>query len=462
MAKWSRIETVLTPFLMAKQARESGDLQGSENYAKRATDMMGSLVEMAKLKQQIDMAPSEISYKKALEGQAYGQKEQSLSIAEKNRAEIVSQKNEQDAMIKAVNILAPQLGVSPDVLLSKLDIGKTAKDIGSLYQTTEDIKGGLYPAKTYQETQEALDKGRWAEQSGIQNLPTFGTQEKVAEAQAGTEFIRPSTQAKTAQEIEKATTMGHENTEEYRAAQRKKMEREATSSGESPFDVLTRTMSATTSMENVLFRYKQLQIALNSKDTRASSNALIEALAIIGNKTAVTDANKEQLMAEANKGLSEKQAEIQSRIDMTLGMSNKLGGPDLAKPYVRPEYTPVLAEGKTIRYTKEVWDKMPYEQQKPLFDRYKILTNEGESLLLKPDPKAKPTTKVAPPPEKPVGNAGTGNKVVEKPTNSKKAQDAITILKKAKITSIKQLSAERILAMKQQGIYDEVVKYLGE
>jgi hypothetical protein len=33
---------------------------------------------------------------------------------------------------------------------------------------------------------------------------------------------------------------------------------------------------------------------------------------------------------------------------------------------------------------------------------------------LKPDPKAKPTTKVAPPPEKPVGNAGAGNRVVEK------------------------------------------------
>jgi hypothetical protein len=495
MAKWSRIETVLTPFLMAKQAREKGDMEASEGYAKRATDMMSSLVEMAKLKQQIDMAPSEIDYKKALSKQAYATAGESEQRAEKSRYDIERQKQTDIDFAKVAQGLGLD-SANPDVIKfatavkeygarANPELNYYGKQAGSEASEFASKGSGFDYAKLLNDqrvSQDVAPSQVGAEKTGYEITNKFG----IPKAQAELE----SKQGGAMYDVERGNRAPEIISAEIEADKRR-------NTGGGGYTFNPWTTHATIRDD----RYK-LQYALDAvRNKRAIVKANLADYEKVRQDTEALYADSPEVLryelgkikgitsaAEVIKILDQSERDLIDQYNGLVSLYNQTAGM-IGAPAITLIPQPVITIEKKKAWLDDAKWKVMSQAEKAnwmrtydglIFDTNTVNEATGEQgMWVKPEvyeknhpvkpieqPNPAPTKTTQPvkttPPEKPVGKVDTGNKVVERSAISQKAQDAIAILKKAKITSVKQLSAERILAMKQQGIYDEVAKYLGE
>lgn len=221
MAKWSRLESVLKPFAMAKQAYENGNTEEAQSFAKRGTEMIDAMVKMAQLKQTIDMAPYEVDYKKALSEQAYGAAKEAGQRAETGAFKLEQDKKAQEALAPMADALSRRFNLDRDevynIMLSGQDIGKISKDFGTMAQTGERFGQGYYPAETKADVTKFV-----SEASGNEYLDTLNKlrqSENVATPQIGAEkagfetktaFTYPLESEKLAQEKIKTKYMPEE------------------------------------------------------------------------------------------------------------------------------------------------------------------------------------------------------------------------------------------------------------
>jgi hypothetical protein len=199
------------------------------------------------------------------------------------------------------------------------------------------------------------------------------------------------------------------NSPEARAAYLKKLENQGIDSGRDQASAFFTGLARENSIETNIRGYTAILTALDSGDSKTANDALSSAMSALGIKDKVTNENREQLRSLAKNRIDAKIKALEAEKAYVREISGKFSGIEIPKPE-SPAGIPV---GGTVKYSKESWDRLPYEKQKVLFDRHKIVGDKtGEPLPLKPAPtkETKPTKQA----EKPVGNAGTGNKVVEK------------------------------------------------
>lgn len=441
MPKWANTEQWTNTALAVMQAERNGDTMGAEQALKSLTSAYESIGQMKETEYKIRNLPTlertSLAYMKTAETQA-------KEAEWKNE----QQKRDYESMVKAVDILAPQLGVDRNILLSKLDIGKTATDIGTLAQTQERLGQKFYPAQVGMETSESLAKKEVADQALGQKLATFETAGKVAEGQGKSLTAIPSAEEKLATDVAKRKQ------EEIDADMQRRMNEaritdllQTTGGFQDPGATYEKTTRLLTSQKTRLQQMQYLRFAINKSEGGAGSDFITNIINKLSPDLGAPDISGKtdiDAVGMINKWLDTSIPEQEQSIKMTEYIQ-KTSAREIGVPegIVSPGKTKTTRQATTnpIYFNESAWDEMNVT----LKNAYRTGAKAG--IFIK-------TVKGSIPVDE-----------YEKTKNfvpiSVEAQKAINSLRASGVNKVNDISPLNVERLKKAGIYDEVIKGLG-